>query len=108
MGQNRTAQHQKSLDLWFDLCSSHFSYGINDCLRTVKLNVVAATLRHDQYALSGKSGELLLQPHQGRLPFFEVRSVIRRGNHDERGIWKRARTLDLFIALGNAFFFEEG
>ena len=52
-------------------------YGINGHLWAVTLNVVTATLRHNKGGLTGKRRELLLQAHQGGLPFPENRPMTR-------------------------------
>ena len=89
-------------------CSGHLPYGIYDHLRAVNLHVVAATLGDNQGALRGKSGELLLQPHQRGLPFLKIGPVICRRDDGERDVWKRTAICDLPIAFGDAFFLEVG
>lgn len=57
-------------------CLRHSSDWINDRAGTIILNVVTATPRDNESPPRGKSSELLLQMHQGRLP---IQSLMRSG-----------------------------
>ena len=80
-------------------CFRHSPYGVYDRLWTVNLNVMTATLRHNESGLERKSSKLLLQPHQGGLPFLEKRSMIRCCDHRERDIREWSAVFDLIVAF---------
>src|SRR3984957_20941879 len=84
------------------------SHGLDHGLRAIQLNIVAAPLRDDQAALWRKGGKLLLEAHQGRLPFPEVRAVLGRSDHDERHIRKRTGIPDLLVAFGHTLLLQIG
>jgi hypothetical protein len=102
-------EHGRSVVDRISLSCLHHSFDcINGRAGTVNLNVVTATLRNNESPTRGKSSELPLQVHQGRLPILEKWSMVGRGNYRERDVWKLAGFRDLLIAFGNTFFLKVG